>query len=385
MQAELLNLIRLIHKSPYRVVLATAGAGTQALSDLLAVSGASDTLLEARVPYAKNAFMDFVGGEPKKFVSAKAARLLAGSAFYRAQHLTQQFPDVDHLVGLACSASIATNRPKRGDHHAWIVTWQKDQIIQVHITLDKEKRTRNEEEILISKIMLNLLGRACELPHKIPLDLTDQDKIKVRVRKHADDIQDFLDGKSDFVGIQAYGKTKTSGMNPTVLMPGSFNPLHQGHTELAAAAQQVLDAPVAFEISALNVDKPPLAKEVVLSRIAQFAGHYPIYVTGAKTFLDKAQLFPNTVFVIGFDTAERIFMPKYYDNSETVMFEAVREIQTLGCRFLVAGRKGKDGVYDPPESLQVPFEFADLFIPIPDGLFRRDISSSELRRGSGRQ
>lgn len=385
MQAEKLNLIRLVHKTPHKVVLATAGAGTQALSDLLAVAGASNTLLEARVPYDKSAFIDFVGGEPKKFVSPKAARLLAGSAFQRAQQLSKQYPDCDNLIGLACSASIATNRPKRGSHHAWIVTWQKHQIVQVHVTLQKEKRTRSQEEKLISKIMLNLLAEACGLPNQIPLSLTEHDVIETRVRNHAKVIENFLAGKSDFVGMYAHGKTKISGLNPKVLMPGSFNPLHAGHKELAGVAANILKQPVAFEISALNVDKPPLAQDVVLSRIAQFAGHFPVYVTGEPTFLGKARLFKGVTFVIGFDTAERVFMPKYYGDSEADMMDAVAEIKALGSRFLVAGRKGKDGVFDSPETLKVPSEFQDLFIPIPDGLFRRDISSTELRRGAGRK
>ena len=381
MQAERLKLIRLIHKSPYKVVLATAGAGTQALSDLLSVAGASNTLLEARVPYAKNAFIDFVGREPKKFVSPIATRLLAGSAFYRAPQLTDQFPDSDNLIGLACSASIATNRPKRGDHHAWVVTWQRDQIVQVHIKLAKDRRSRSQEEKLISKIILNLLAQACGLSDQIPLNLLEQDVMQVRVRNHAKELEDFLFRKSGYLGIFAHGKTKTKNLAPKVLMPGSFNPLHQGHTELASVAEKILGQPVAFEMSVLNVDKPPLPKDVILSRIAQFAGRYPIYLTTGPTFLDKARLFPEVTFIVGFDTAERIFVSKYYDSSKSKMMAAVNEIKDLGCQFLVAGRKGKDGVYDRPETLQVPSEFSDLFIPIPDGMFRRDISSTELRSG----
>lgn len=380
MQAERLNLIRLIHKSPHKAVFATAGAGTQALSDLLAVAGASNTLLEAYVPYAKNAFIDFVGNEPKKFVSPIAARLLAGSAFYRAQQLTDQFPDSSNLIGLACSASISTNRPKRGDHHAWVVAWQRDQIVQVHINLAKGKRTRAQEEKLISKIILNLLAQACGLPNQIPLNLLEHDVMKIRVRNQTQELEEFLKKRSGYLGVYAHGKTKTKNLNPKVLMPGSFNPLHQGHTELASVATKILGQPVTFEMSVLNVDKPPLPKDVILSRLAQFAGRYPIYLTTGPTFLDKARLFPGVTFVVGFDTAERIFVSKYYDSSESKMIAALTELKELGCHFLVAGRKGKDGVYDRPETLQVPSEFADLFIPIPDGMFRRDISSTELRK-----
>ena len=67
------------------------------------------------------------------------------------------------------------------------------------------------------------------------------------------------------------------------------------------------------------------------------------------------------------------------NNSELDMLVALQEIKDQNCGFLVAGRKGKDGVYDSPESLQAPAGFESLFQAIPDGLFRRDISSTELR------
>ncbi|MEM9777707.1 MAG: cytidylyltransferase, partial [Chloroflexota bacterium] len=161
MQQEVKDLIQKIHEGPYKLVLATAGAGTQALSDLLSIAGASNTLIESVVPYSKESFDDFVGQSPKKYVSARATRLLAGNAFYRAHKLTAKFPHFENLIGLACSASIATNRPKRGDHHAFVVTWQFNRIVQTHILFDKEQRTRLEEETVVSTIMLNMLAEAC--------------------------------------------------------------------------------------------------------------------------------------------------------------------------------------------------------------------------------
>ena len=379
MAVEVTKLVEKIHDQPHKIVLATAGAGTQALSDLLAVAGASNTLIEARVPYSKEAFDKFVGHQPEKYVSARAARLLAGSAFERAFRLTGQYPNFENLVGLACSAAIATTKPKRGDHHAYVVTWQFSCIKQTYIKLEKGARTRIEEEALISRIMLNMLAEACGLEPTLLIDVTERDELVQSSVDHTDDVQDLLAGKSQFVGIYAHGKTKNAGINPQVLFPGSFNPLHVGHLELAKVAEQILGMPVAFEISAANVDKPSLETDIILKRVSQFAGHHPVYVTNAPTFLDKARLFSDTIFVIGFDTAERILMPKYYNNSESEMLTALSEIKDQNCGFLVAGRKGKDGVYDSPESLQAPAGFESLFQAIPDGLFRRDISSTELR------
>ena len=47
------SLIAQIHASPVMAVVIVTGGGAQALADLLAVPGASRTLLEALVPYSE--------------------------------------------------------------------------------------------------------------------------------------------------------------------------------------------------------------------------------------------------------------------------------------------------------------------------------------------
>src|SRR5437763_52476 len=45
---------------------------------------------------------------------------------------------------------------------------------------------------------------------------------------------------------------------PRLVFPGAFNPLHEGHRQMAKVAARRLGAAVAFELSITNVDKPPL-------------------------------------------------------------------------------------------------------------------------------
>ena len=54
------RLVRTIHDHPVRTVLVTAGAGSQALADLLAVGGASRTLVEGVIPYSQAALTIFL-------------------------------------------------------------------------------------------------------------------------------------------------------------------------------------------------------------------------------------------------------------------------------------------------------------------------------------
>ena len=65
--------------------------------------------------------------------------------------------------------------------------------------------------------------------------------------------------------VLAEAKLALSAVPPPMVMPGSFNPMHTGHTRLARAAEDIRQEPVTFEISVTNVDKPPLAGEAMVA------------------------------------------------------------------------------------------------------------------------
>ena len=136
---------------------------------------------------------------------------------------------------------------------------------------------------------------------------------------------------------------------------------------------------MAFELAWVNVDKPPLDFLTIDARCRQFADR-PVVLTHAPTFVLKSRLFHNAAFVVGIDTAERIVQPKYY-GSEAEMLAALTEIRSHGCRFLVAGRRGEDS-FRTLSKLNLPLQARELFEEISEGEFRRDISSTELRKQS---
>jgi hypothetical protein len=166
-------------------------------------------------------------------------------------------------------------------------------------------------------------------------------------------------------------------------MPGSFNPMHAGHTLLARVAEELKQQPLSFELSVTNVDKLPLTRDVVRQRLAQFAWKSPVELTRAPTFLDKSRLFPNATFVIGADTAERLFALKYYDGDEDRMRAALDEIGNSGASFLIAVRIDAAGRLRRLSDIAVPPRYVDLFTEIPEHRFRLDTSSSEIRARGG--
>ncbi|MBI3944600.1 MAG: hypothetical protein HY321_01650, partial [Armatimonadetes bacterium] len=164
------------------------------------------------------------------------------------------------------------------------------------------------------------------------------------------------------------------------LLSGAFNPLHEGHRELARAAARILGEPVLFELSLRNVDKPPLSEGEALRRARQFSGQAALALTGAPTFREKARLFPGCAFIIGYDTAIRVVAPRYYAG-EADMWDALREIRERGCRFLVAGRLHA-GAYRTLRDVAIPEDLRSLFSEIPESAFRLDVSSTEVRAGA---
>ena len=369
------HLIQAIHDSPPRAVLAAAGAGSRALADLLGVPGASRTLLEALIPYAADSFDEFLGLRPEQYVSEETGRRMAGRALARARHLREL--EAWPLVGLGCTAAIVTDRPKKGEHRAHVAAWSPERLRVHTLHLAKGARDRAGEEGLVSALLLNVLAEASGVVEALPLGLGVGDSLSAETVEFAPLAEQLHRDAIPFFGILPDGSLTADP--PAALLSGSFNPLHAGHSGLAATAAALLGRPVAFELSAVNAEKPPLPPAAVLDRLSQFAGRYPVYAANAPTFNQKARLYPGAVFVVGFDTAERVIQPRYYGDSRANMLAALDELRARGNRFLVAGRLDDNGLFHELPELNLPTGYETLFEAIPARLFRHDVSSTEIR------
>jgi hypothetical protein len=369
--------IAAMHASGRQAVLAITGGGSGAIAELLRVPGGSRLLLEALVPYDGRALTAFLGFEPAQASSVETAVAMARRSRERAAILA---PAGGHLVGLGATAGLVTDRPRQGEHRCHIAVTTADGTDVCSIMLAKGRRDRPGEEDLVARAIVLCLAGACGVVAPSPRVLLDADESCTETSESGSDpIDRLLAGILDRVTVWPDGQLAVASPAPALVLAGSFNPLHDGHLALARVAEDVLRAPAAFEVSVINVDKPPLAAAEVRARLAQFAGRARVELTRAPTFLEKSRLFPGATFVVGADTAERLVAKRYYGD-DARMAAALREMADRGCRFLVAVRADDTGRVRSLADVAVPPAFTHLFAAIPEGRFRLDSSSSAIRR-----
>jgi hypothetical protein len=371
------QLISALHASGRKAALAITGGGSGAIAELLRVPGGSRLLIEAQIPYDALALATFLGFAPAQACSSDTAIAMARSVRARIARLVPAGTD---LVGLGATAALVSDHPRKGEHRFHIAFANSARIAHCTGVMAKGRRDRAAEEDLVSRAIVLWLAYACGIDAPSPRSLLDADEYYAEaVINTIDAIDQLLAGEIDRVTAQPDGQMMLSAPRPLMLLPGSFNPLHEGHVLLARVAEELRQQPLAFEISVTNVDKPPLAGKTVRCRLAQFAWKSPVELTRAPTFVDKSRLFPRTTFVIGADTAERLIAPRYYGDDEARMHVALEEIANSGGSFLVAVRIDAAGRVRALNDIPVPRRYADLFTEIPEHRFRFDTSSSEIR------
>jgi hypothetical protein len=280
---------------------------------------------------------------------------------------------------VGCTATITTDRNKRGEHRVCISAWSATKIHSYKLIMRKGERSRRAEEELVSLLLLSALAAASGLP-ATPLPLLAGEKVET-VQQDSDLISRLLAGNYELLRALPDGNYVPVRVLPgQVLLSGAFNPLHQGHRTLAQVVRKRLGRPVVFEMPLINADKAPIDAIEADHRAVQFMtdGAEELLLTRAPLFHQKARLFPHSVFVIGVDTAARLVQPRFYQGDHVGMLAALTEIRTAGCRFLVAGRLQGNHFLTLPD-LNIPEGFREIFEAVPEEVFRQDISSTQLR------
>ena len=372
--------VEAIHGSGARLALCVTGGGARAVSWLVGVAGASRSILEAQIPYSASALEEYLGERVESAVTPEVAVEMARAARVRAERLAGRG---EAVAGVGCTAGIATDRPKRGEHRSYVAVCSGDGVTTYGLRFVKGLRDRDGEDEVVSRLVLRAAAEGVGAPYSLELPLEHGDELEVSYENEPMLVEALSRGHASSVTVTAGGRIVADRPVTGGVLAGSFDPMHDGHEGLAAAAARLLGQPVTFELSITNVDKPPLGVAEVRRRLGQFAGRYDLVVTRATRFSDKARLFPGCAFVIGWDTAVRLVAPRYYEGDVSRMVRALEEIRGLGCRFVVAGRSGEDGFHAASE-VEAPAGFESMFSYILATEFRRDVSSTEIRVAAGR-
>ena len=364
--------VEAVLNSGTRLALATTGGGSELVSWLLNHPGASRAVVEAQVPYSEQAIAAYLAAAGPHGANEQTARDMAGRAFVRAASFAEPGQG---CIGVGCSAALATSRLRRGADRGCIALRLECAYRLFTLHFDKSAADRLEQEEVLSRLVLEAIVEACGGP-VAGASLPDYAHLERRELALDDPLGLLFAGELDVVEMRSDGMIAPEvERGQRLFLSGSFNPLHEGHEQLAAAAGQLSGRRPSLELSIENVDKPPLQRSEVEQRLAQMRGRFPVVMTRSPTFLQKARLFGGCHFVLGYDTAVRLLQSQYYEEGEQGVAAALEEFAAGGCRFWVAGRVDGDA-YRTLADMDVPEQYADLFASVP---FRMDISSTELR------
>ena len=363
------DVVERIHASGRGCVVSLTGGGSQAIADLLTVPGASATMLEAVVPYSAAALAEWLGGKFDQACSEPTARAMAMAGFERARQLSDADPTT--LRGIGATASLATTRPKRGPHRVHVAWQSAEATVSYSCELVKGKRTRAEEEALAAELVLHAVAEACGVASGPPHEPSAEEPVTRREKR----------APRGMDGAPARRATERRSTASTARRE-LFFPARSTRCTPATAGWPNSRPSAAARPSRWSSRSPTSTSRRSTSSKSTIASrdcaNYPVLLTRAATFVEKAALVPGAVFVVGADTIARIADEKYYDGDREKRDSAIAAIAARGCRFLVFGRV-VDGRFLLPSELNLPSQLRELCDEVRESEFRQDVCSTELR------
>lgn len=353
------------------VVATGAGSGLQKL--LWEVPGSSSYLSGCSFPYAAEEQEELLGFMPEHFCSEEASVDLASAAYMKAYKFGGKNP-----VGLGLTASVASEKEHRGDHRVFVSVMTNDKVLSSHLTLTKGAGSfkRKMDGDVSDIFALSLLGRTLDVNLiNLPAGFDDEQHDVTELATERFMARPFF---------KANGKRseKLPKEVRCALMPGAFNPPHQGHFGAVEAALSDYNYPTTFEITADPPHKDALKVQDLLQRAKLLQGYDRIFTKNLPYYLDKAKKYPGKPFILGADAVVRMLDPKWgLDIKE--MFSAFYDLGTK----LFVGSREVDGHMTTCENIlddiksKYPFSvWASAQIIMKPLKGEWNISSTELRK-----
>ena len=374
------RLLERLAAESWKLSVVATGGGSGAISALCETPGASRVVVEGLVPYAREAIDRLLGGPQEQYCSERTARRLATVAWQRAAAAASPRT----AIGASVTASLVTLEPKRGGHRAFVAVQTGSTTHVASVELVKGSRSRDQEEAVAAALLLALIASSTELQQAEAafdaVPLATGETIERDVAQASASLASLFVGESRAMRAVPQGGRGGGVPAPgSVVFPGSFDPLHDGHRLMARLAEEIAEGPVAFELSITNVDKPMLDFIEIRNRVARFPPETPLWLTRAATFLEKTEIFPDATFVLGADTFKRLGDPRYYGGSREAAEAAVKRI-AAAVRGLVVFGRASGGTFEDAAGIDAPAALREKCYFVSQREFRMDVSSTDIRR-----
>lgn len=381
----------LLHKQveetakPFRLYAITTGAGSGLTSHIWRVPGVSKIFVGSAFPYDKSATIDVLGYEPDHYVSANVAVGFAHESYLRALRSTN---DGD-AIGVGITASVAGTRIHRGAHRAYVCVVSPSRTTCVSVTLNKgigyADRQRDEE--IINTIALALVfdtiqgyGDECMSRVDFPQSHTQEG---TEGTWQYEVCPDELLARPWFRADRSRHKEP---MGPILMVPGSFNPLHQAHIEMATIAADMHRewGPPVYVLTLKPPHKDALTVTDALNRVNQFRGRELLFNWDDALYIQKARRWPGSAIVMGADALDRMLDPVWCPVRDMMI-----EFSTLKTTFIIADRTVNGQTFTLDEVLQRRSKEACIQLALLNKWHHIketwNISSTELRANAARK
>ncbi len=114
-------------------------------------------------------------------------------------------------LAISCTASLASDRPKRGEHRAHFAYQTPSTTAATSLVLEKGRRGRTEEESLVAAMLLNLVAEACGVEARGDVPLAPGEQVETRCVVASREQQELLAGSQAARSARRRGRAATRG------------------------------------------------------------------------------------------------------------------------------------------------------------------------------